>query len=302
MTTLTRALFLAMLLTPSLAFAQGTYTQIDYPGASQTYPQGIDAAGDLVGYYYDAANAVHGFLLSGGLFTTIDYAGGTGTFLYGINDEGLIVGSDGINGLLYDVQSQTFTLINYPTASSTMAAAINNSGTIAGAFSSGSGCSEQNGFELIGTIYRKFDVPESNETYLVGINNIGVIVGGFVRIQNQDCLVHTFISHPGTEAHVFDPKGLLDAGVLAINDLGGIAGFYVNSTSGYYTGFEFENKQFNSIEFPDSIYTVARGINDSEQVVGNFYYPSSPSISHGFLWTPDAPAGKNDSPRSGVRQ
>lgn len=54
-----------------LAVAQGTYTQIDYPGAAQTGVNGIDSAGDLVGTYPDASNTFHGLLLSNGTYTTI---------------------------------------------------------------------------------------------------------------------------------------------------------------------------------------------------------------------------------------
>jgi len=65
-----------------LALGQGTYTQIDVPGATTTVIQGINAAGDVVGSYNDS-NGSHGFLLSSGVFTTIDYPGppGFGTAL-----------------------------------------------------------------------------------------------------------------------------------------------------------------------------------------------------------------------------
>jgi ribosomal protein L34 len=41
----------------------GTFTIIDYPGAVRTVTQGINARGDMVGPYTDAANKQHGFLL-----------------------------------------------------------------------------------------------------------------------------------------------------------------------------------------------------------------------------------------------
>ena len=55
--------FLAVLLFGSLPFAlaQGTYTQIDYPGSSQTQSFGINAAGDSTGFYFDGGH-LHGFL------------------------------------------------------------------------------------------------------------------------------------------------------------------------------------------------------------------------------------------------
>src|ERR1700674_3559593 len=101
--------FAALLLiaTVSLALAQGTYTQIDYPGASWTYAEGIDSAGDIVGYYVDTVGE-HGFLLSGGGYTSIDYPGAKYTVASGINDNGQVVGGtlDLAVGFLYDVQTQ----------------------------------------------------------------------------------------------------------------------------------------------------------------------------------------------------
>lgn len=90
---LTRTLVLAFLLTSSLAFAQGTYSQIDVPGAIGTFAQGINTAGDIVGNYMDATYDIHGFLLSGGVFTTIDYPGVLYTYLQGINDVDKLWGS-----------------------------------------------------------------------------------------------------------------------------------------------------------------------------------------------------------------
>ena len=43
------------------------------PGALGTSPQGINAAGDIVGIYVDASKHTRGFLLHEGTFTTIDY-------------------------------------------------------------------------------------------------------------------------------------------------------------------------------------------------------------------------------------
>src|SRR4029077_17755101 len=75
-----------------LALAQGTYTQIDVPGAIHTYCYGINARGDLSGSYSDVSGGWHGFLLSSGSFTTFDFPGASVTYVYGINDKGHVVG------------------------------------------------------------------------------------------------------------------------------------------------------------------------------------------------------------------
>jgi probable HAF family extracellular repeat protein len=87
-----------------------TYTTLDDPlsGGDFTFATGINALGQIVGYYYDASGgSAHGFLYSGGAYTTIDDPLGTcGTFAQGINALGQIVGyyldSAGIqHGFLY---------------------------------------------------------------------------------------------------------------------------------------------------------------------------------------------------------
>ncbi len=77
-----------------LVAAQGTYTQIDVPGAvGTTLSYGINNSGDLVGAYEDTKGLIHGFLLSGGVYTSIDYPGALqGTQVFGLNGVGQIVG------------------------------------------------------------------------------------------------------------------------------------------------------------------------------------------------------------------
>src|SRR5438445_424812 len=60
----------------------GTYTTLDDPlaangfdnpfAASGTVAEGINAAGQIVGYYADSNDDYHGFLYNGGIYTTLD--------------------------------------------------------------------------------------------------------------------------------------------------------------------------------------------------------------------------------------
>jgi uncharacterized membrane protein len=69
-----------------------SFTTIEVPGAVTTIAWGINARGDVVGEYFDAAARRHGFLLRKGVFTPIDVAGALGTSARGINPRGDIVG------------------------------------------------------------------------------------------------------------------------------------------------------------------------------------------------------------------
>src|SRR5436190_23887020 len=72
-----------------------TYTTLDDPsaGSGGTVAQGINAAGQIVGYYLDASFKSHGFLYSGGTYTTLDDPlARYGAVATGINNAGQVVG------------------------------------------------------------------------------------------------------------------------------------------------------------------------------------------------------------------
>ena len=79
------------------AMAQPSYsfTILDVPGSSKAsaVALGINASGQIVGSYYDAAYIHHGFLYDQGGYTTLDVPGSTWTQAHAINDSGQIVGS-----------------------------------------------------------------------------------------------------------------------------------------------------------------------------------------------------------------
>jgi uncharacterized membrane protein len=71
------------------------YSPFDFPGATSTTAQGINAGGEIVGSYNDAGtpSRTHGFDLSGGTFTSIDVPGARVTGARGISPGGDIVGT-----------------------------------------------------------------------------------------------------------------------------------------------------------------------------------------------------------------
>jgi hypothetical protein len=88
--------------------ATGAYTDIDVPGARDTYALGLNARGDVSGTYIDVAGAQHGFVRDAGGFRTIDVPGavstspatsefgtGLGTAVGTIRDDGTVVGAWG---------------------------------------------------------------------------------------------------------------------------------------------------------------------------------------------------------------
>src|SRR5437764_3997640 len=99
-----------------------TYTTIDFPGAVQTFANGINAAGDIVGSYQDSLGVQHGFIRSNGILSTIDPPTSAYTYATGINDSDQVIGyysqSDGTrHGFV--LTGQTYTDIDYPGATYT---------------------------------------------------------------------------------------------------------------------------------------------------------------------------------------
>ena len=65
---------------------------LDVPGAIDTDCPGINAQGEIVGWYRDSFGTIHGYLRSHAGITTIDVPGSTFTIAFGINPQGEIVG------------------------------------------------------------------------------------------------------------------------------------------------------------------------------------------------------------------
>ena len=269
-----------------LALAQGTYTQIDVPGAIQTVLVGINTAGDMVGTYESADANWHGFLLSGGSFTTIDYPGGNGTYAYGINDLGQIVGTNGFVGFLYDVKTQTFTTFSFPNPHAfTEPYSINNAGTIVGNIVvNGSQRGFVVGFVLSGGAYKIVVPKPSTSSEVTGINNFNQAVGsGF----NDTSPTINFIFDQGR----FQPVKVRAEVISGINDSGVIVGTYRQRT-GIAAGFVYQGGTLQPLVFPGGVTgTVAFSINNSGVVAG-WFVDAGGATNHGFTWTPPGDAAK----------
>ena len=66
---------------------------IDFPGASSTQAWGINARGEIVGFYTSADSVTHGFALRWNQFRAIDVPDAASTSANALNGHGDIVGS-----------------------------------------------------------------------------------------------------------------------------------------------------------------------------------------------------------------
>jgi probable HAF family extracellular repeat protein len=279
------SLAVLLLATVPLALAQGTYTQIDYPGAAQTQTLGINTIGDVVGGYQDSSGTLHGFLLSAGTYTTIDYLGST-TALSGINDLGQIVGNalELSTGFLYDVQTQTFRTISVPRATLTETYCINNH-SIIGGFAQIPRRSTVFGFALVRSGYDMIFPPGASLSVVVGVTRSDELILG----ATVNGVSSTFSYNNGVYSQIPIPPEP-NIAVIGVNPQGTAFVGYYNPSSTTSTGFVYRKKLLTTLQFPGSGFTQAYGINSSGEVVG--FFEDASGNGHGFLWTPPADAGK----------
>jgi len=257
-----------------------TFTTIDVPGASVTAINGINIAGDMVGWYTNVAGGYcpcHSFLLSGGNFTFFDYPGAASTLAYAINDSDLIAGAEGDQqniddkGFVYD--GITFTQVRYRQNTRTILYGMNNAGDLVG----GTGtASATKAFLLQSGKFQAIRFPGYYVyAYGAGINNFGDVVGWTTSPYTSFLLKNgrfQSVSFPGAGETLAD----------GINDNGVIAGWYGMGSSDF--GFALMKGKYGSFAYPGAIATFPVGINASGQIVGSYTFDYQ--IYHGFVTDP----------------
>src|SRR5438874_10638112 len=182
------------LLVNSIVFAAHfQFTKIDVPNGVDTLALGINARGDVVGFYDDKNGATHGFWLRKGTFLTIDFPSALSTLARAINARGDIVGTStdaaGVDHG-YLMRDGHFTMIDFPGATATVARGINNAGDISGNYKDSSG--NESGFILKDEAFHRVRVPNSCSTdVLMPMDNGRVLVGDFCT--TADGALHGFV-------------------------------------------------------------------------------------------------------------
>src|SRR5262249_23635778 len=162
---------------------------------------GINASGQIAGYYFDSSGHTHGFLDSGGQYTVIDPPGATNTYVVGIHKKGQVAGFSDNGGFLDD--HRTYTTINPPgSGPGTVVTGINSKGELVGYFTESSGGGEQ-GFLYNGGAYTVVDFPGASLTHPAGINDKGQIVGIYMDNTGHD---HGFIDDHGHYMTIHPPR------------------------------------------------------------------------------------------------
>jgi hypothetical protein len=152
--------------------------------------------------------------------------------------------------------------------------------------------------------FSKANVPGAMQTGPSGINNAGVIVGGYV---DKSSVSHGYILNGKKLTTLDDPKAMAGTtGPENLNPNGAISvvGVY-NNSSGNSVGFLYKNGKYTDIPGPaGAVSSLASGINDKGAIVGD--YVDRNGRTHGFLLkgknytTLDEPAAFGTTAASGI--
>ena len=154
--------------------------------------------------------------------------------------------------------------------------------------------------------FTKANVPGAMQTGPSGINNAGVMVGGYV---DKNSVSHGYILEGKKLTTLDDPKAMAGTtGPENLNPDGAISvvGVY-NNSSGNSVGFLYKNGKYTDIPGPTgAVSSVASGINDKGAIVGD--YVDTSGRTHGFLLkgkkytTLDAPAAFGTTAAAGINK
>jgi len=172
--------------------SDGIYTTYDVPGEVGTQVTGINNAGDFVGVYFDPVTVIQGFISVGGTVTPIDIPGGTYITTNDLNSVDQVV------GFYSDSSNRGF------------------------AFYSDSS----------GQLHYPINAPGGKNTFFYGINDQGVMVGGYATQSGHSRATHGLLIFNGPNQLVtVDYPGSSYVVLTGINNKGVICGYYFDSNN-----------------------------------------------------------------------
>ena len=307
----------------SQSFARGaagpyTFTRVDVPGAFQTAPSGINAAGVIVGWYFagtgcptsTAPCVVRGFILKDGAVTTVVFHNNdTGTDaaftqLRGIGPSGEVVGLYRMAGEpvvnLHGFKLTTsgeFVKIYHPDHTNSVAQRILPDGTILGCYHDNDQMAsmhgmvwDKDGFSAfsMGTTMHNGATPSGHR-----ITGLFTDMPGTAAEKGRGYVLEDGVFTP------FDAPGSDFTAAWDMNPAGTIVGLFKDAGTSNIHGFVLEQWRvlggalsgtYTTINFPltpstNAAYTDVFGVNASGDLVGKFRETATGPF-HGYVATP----------------
>jgi probable HAF family extracellular repeat protein len=269
-----------------------SYESLDYPGAEETWANGINDIGEIVGIYLDATG-LHGFHYDGlGTYASLDYPGARRTTPQAVNNVGEVVGYwDVTSGIerSFHYADETWTALDYPdpTHDYTRATDLNDAGQIVGYYFTGPDYlyTDIYAFVYEAGSWTSLQYPDALYTWGEGINNTGQIVGYFQETAGGR---HAFVYEMATGVFTrLDFPGADWTYALDVSDSGHIVGVYKTGLG--WHGFIYDGATWTTVDYDGAgtTDTWAAAINNPGRIVG---YYSVGGAWHGFL---NCPASTN---------
>jgi hypothetical protein len=293
-----------------------TFTLIDFPGAFQTVPQGINANGVIVGWYFQGSGCpaaitttcrVRGFTFADGVYTSVVYRDADGaeawfTQLRGIGPSGEIVGTYRMTATESTVNLHgfrftspgNFVRVDYPDHTSTGAQRILADGTILGCYHDTDQMLTMYGMTTdkrrnnqLPIAADGFSSLDMNTTMINGGTPSGrTLTGFFTDMTVTPSKARGFVLEGGRFAP-FDVPSSSSTQAWDMTPSGIIVGFFQDAASPNAThGFVRDGEQYTTINYPGSTYTDVFGTNASGALVGRVRLALTGLAFHGYLATP----------------
>jgi hypothetical protein len=204
------------------------------------------------------------------------------TQLLGINDHNVIAGYHGDENTEntpnkgFTSLPPNFTEENFPNSVQTQVIGINNDGDTVGFYIDQGG--NTHGF-LKSKDFTNVDLPGTTFNQLLGINNKGQAAGYF---QDAAGLQHSYVRDGDGNFLVLNiPMPSNQA--TGINDDGTVVGFEQSSPAATTaSGYILKDGKVTVLNYPNSTFTQALGINGKDEVVGT--YTDAVGNGHGFVY------------------
>ena len=271
------------------ASAQFQFTTLDHPLAGQGGTAAYDVDGNrIVGTFFDAAGASHGFVYDGATWSVLDHPDAAlprGTTAFGVSD-GIICGT------FVDAAGRTFGYTYDGLTWTTLARPPLGAGPV-DTFARGVSDGTVVGYSIEGAVARGFVYNNGAFSDLVVPGAVGTfpddtdsarIVGHF-----EDLIAtHGFIVAGGLPIPIdFPLEPAVETSLTGVDGTN-IVGNYLALLDPGSHGFLYDGTRFITIDFPGAVDTTVNGIGDN-RIVGS--YSTAPNVTHGFVAVIPEPAG-----------
>ena len=276
---------------------------IEFPGASETYADFVNASGGMVGSFVDADGLYHPYIRTPrGRFVPINLPRAASLeyfFVHGINDENVVVARakpvDGVPFTYVGSLQEGLQEFKVPGSVSTEGYNINQDGSIVGHYDTEDG--RRHGFIArpitdtdapvddppvatpadLNYTFESIDVPGVDFLALTASSDFEGYAGYTKSADGEKDVAFTLIDGVFT---TYDFPGSQNTYFYALGNNGNAAGHYENS-DGLYHGVILEDGALRQYDFPGAVETQIYGISDATgALTGNFIDASG--VRRGF--------------------